>query len=203
MCFGNVRNEQGEAVAGSALGLGFHTDMSYRPHPCELTLLRAVEVPRVGGDTHFVSMVRLHEELDEETRAVWASLEAEHVTESSYYENAPDRRSVHPLVTIHPDSGRPLVYACPAYMRRVIGLPEPESRRILERLVSAMDPPDVVHRWQPGDVLIWDNRAVLHRATPHDSAHTRLLWRVSVRLGVGEAFGHTNVNDPRSRRADR
>ena len=63
-----------------------------------------------------------------------------------------------------------------------MGLPESESRAILQRIAEAAGRPDVDHRWRRHDLLVWDNRAVVHRATAYDRTEARLLWRVSVRL---------------------
>ena len=182
MRIGNVRNESGERVAGSALRQGFHSDQSYREAPPAITMLYALEVPERGGDTQFSSLYRLYDELDDETRAAWASLEVEHESSVTYFKDAPDRRSVHPLVLCHPDSGRHLVFASPGYTRRVIGVPEDESVAILQRIADALEALDVAHRWQPHDLLVWDNRAVVHRATEYDLREARCLWRISVRL---------------------
>jgi taurine dioxygenase len=182
MRIGNLRDAAGKPVAGSALDFGWHSDMSYRADPPALTLLHAIEVPSRGGDTHYASLYRLFDSLDAETRAAWSELEVEHVTRSAHIARLDDHAAVHPLVRHHPDSGRPLLFASPAYMRRVLGLDAERSAAILARIAAAIEPPDIVHRWQPGDLVVWDNRAALHRATPHDPAERRELWRLSVQV---------------------
>jgi alpha-ketoglutarate-dependent taurine dioxygenase len=182
MRVGNVRDPANRPIAGSAVSFGWHSDMSFRARGPEITMLHAVTVPRTGGDTHFASLYRLYESLDPATREAWSALEVEHVARSSHFDNYADRASVHPLLREHPDSGRPLVFASPAYTKRVLGVSAAESEAILERIARALELPDMVHRWQVGDVVTWDNRAVLHRATEHDERETRELWRVSVRL---------------------
>jgi taurine dioxygenase len=179
---GNLRNEKGEVVGSNAIGQGFHSDRSFQKRPAELTVLYALATPERGGDTEFASFYRLYDGLDEPTRAAWAGLEVEYEATSSQFDGDPDRRNLHPLVRTHPDTGRRLVYASPPYMRRVIGLPEAESRAILDRVAVALEPPDVVFRWRPRDLLIWDNRAVAHRATAYDRRELRHLWRLSVFL---------------------
>jgi taurine dioxygenase len=160
--------------------------MSYRKHPPAFTLLYAVAVPRGGGDTQFASLYRLYETLEPAAREHWASLEVEHVARSSYFDDSSDRRSVHPLLRRHPENGRPVVFASPAYARKVLGLSDADSERLLHRLATAIDPPDVIHRWQANDLLVWDNRAVVHRATDHDPGEIRNMWRVAVNPGNDE-----------------
>lgn len=182
MRVGNVRNEEGEIVSASAVQHGFHSDGAFREHPAEFTLLYAREVPARGGDTQFVSLYRLYEDLDPNTRVAWEPLQVEYETNSSYFDSDPDRSSIHALIQRHPDTGRRLVFASPCYMRRVVGLSETESKAILQRVADAIEPPDVAHHWRPNDLLVWDNRAVVHRATEFDPAEKRSLWRISVRL---------------------
>jgi len=178
---GNLRDERGERMAGSALSFGWHTDNSYRPHPPEFTLLYAIDVPRRGGDTEFVSLYDLHDSLDRELVALWKTYEVEHVTRSGYIAEALDEhRAFHPLVSRHPESGRGLVYASPGYSRRICGLDDATSARVLAEIADAIEPLKTSHRWEPGDLIVWDNRAAAHRATAHDPAEPRLLWRVLV-----------------------
>jgi taurine dioxygenase len=184
MAIGNVRDDAGKPIAGSAVSFGWHSDMSYRRHPPAITFLYAVAVPASGGDTHFSSLYRLYDELDPATREAWSAFEVEHEARSASLDRYRDRLNVHPLVRRHPDSGRWLVFASPAYTKRVIGLSGTDSDRVLRRLDAAIGRPDAVHRWQEHDLLVWDNRAVLHRATPHDDRERRYLWRVAINLAA-------------------
>jgi taurine dioxygenase len=182
MAVGNRRDAAGKRISGSAVSFGWHSDMSYRKHPPAITFLYAVTVPPTGGDTEFISLYRLYEELDPATREALTPFDAEHETRSSVFDQDPDRRNVHPLVQRHPESGRRLLFVSPAYTKKVIGVSDGESDRLLRRVHEAIDRPDAVHRWQENDLIVWDNRAVLHRATPHDEREARYLWRVGVRL---------------------
>ena len=182
MVVGNLRDRAGELVAADATRQGFHSDRSFQKQPAELTLLYAVEVPECGGDTDFSSLYRVYDELDRATREAWGRLEVEHEASSRHFDAHPDRRNVHALIRRHPDSGRRLVYASPPYARAVLDLPHAHSRAILRRVADALEPPDYVHRWQPGDLLVWDNRALVHRATGYDGSEPRQLWRLSIQL---------------------
>ena len=182
MRIGNVKNRTGKVVAGNARGLGWHSDMSYRSRPPDLTLLYALEVPSRGGETEFASMDRVYDQLDPATAEAWTGLEVEHRTPSKRFEGAPDRMNVHPLLLRHPQSGRETLFYNPQYAHRVLGVDEEASRRILDRIDSFLGEPDYAHRWSPGDLLIWDNRTVLHRATWHDPDQPRHLWRMIVQV---------------------
>lgn len=179
---GNVRDRGGRVIGANAIGFGIHSDRSYRRRPPAFTMLHAVAVPARGGETQFWSLYRLYAGCDAATRARWSGLEVEHDTTSTFFAVAADRGARHPLVARHPDTGRSLVYASPHYARRVIGVPAAESEAILRRITAALDGPDLVYRWRPNDVLVWDNRAVAHRATPYDASERRELWRLSVAL---------------------
>jgi taurine dioxygenase len=186
LVIGNSKDPVEMGVGGSAVSRGWHTDMSYDEHPPELTLLYGVTVPRSGSETHFSSLEALWERLPPDERAALAPLRVEHEYRSPRA-GEPVRRAVHPLVRAHPDSGRPLVHASPGYAARILGLEEEASRALLARLAAALDPPDHVHRWRAGDLLVWDNRALAHRATPHDPRELRVCWRAAVRLRGDEA----------------
>jgi taurine dioxygenase len=179
---GNVRDGRGQVVGANALDQGFHSDRSYRRHPPAFTLLYALGVPSRGGATEFTSLYRLYDRCDQATRRAWSGLEVEHETTTRYLDGHPDRRSRHPLVLRHPDTGRWLVYASPPYMRRVRGVSAEESDGILERVTAALEPPDLVHHWRAHHILVWDNRAVAHRATAYDPTERRELWRLSISL---------------------
>ncbi|MGE4055824.1 MAG: TauD/TfdA dioxygenase family protein, partial [Vicinamibacterales bacterium] len=117
----------------------------------------------------------------DETVALWETYDVEHVTRSGYIAGALDEhRAIHPLIRRHPESGRPLVYASPGYARRVCGLDDAMSARVLARVSEIIEPLQTSHRWEPADLIVWDNRAAAHRATSHDPSETRLLWRVLV-----------------------
>ena len=182
MVVGNVRDAQGVKRGASALKYGFHSDMSWGPNAPDLTLLYARTVPRQGGDTLFRSLHAVHDGFDEATLAAWAGLEVFHRSSSKDFEGQAGTSCVRPLVQTHADSGRPLLFASPAYTAHILGVSEERSTAILEQVNAVANVPDRTHRWAVNDLLIWDNRAVLHCATPHDPAEPRCLWRASVHV---------------------
>ncbi len=158
--------------AGDAL---WHTDSSFNPMPTKWSMLRAVVVPPEGGHTEFADCRAAYDDLDDETRDRIEHLAAEHSLWTSrrnaglgsigpeHVEGLPP--VIHPLVRTLPRSGRKAFYVG-AHAGRVYGLPHDEGQALLARLTEFATQPNYVytHQWNVGDVVIWDNRAVLHRA---------------------------------------
>ena len=157
--------------------------MSWWRNAPAYTLLYAVEVPASGGDTHFGSLVRLYDELDDDSREKWKGLMVRHRNPSPYFRDLPhnERAHLHPLLQRHPEINRQLVFASPGYAKEVKGCSPEESEDILQRLATSLETPDFVQKWQAGDLLVWDNRAVVHRATRYNETLTRHMWRISIR----------------------
>jgi alpha-ketoglutarate-dependent taurine dioxygenase len=173
---------------------GWHTDSSYMPLAAKASLLSARVVPPEGGQTEWADMRAAHDALDDETRERIASLSAFHSLRHSqarigheasgggflygfHDEGAPLR----PLVKVHPVTGRrALCIGRHAY--GIPGLSEEESERLLGDLLSfaCREPRTYRHDWQVGDVALWDNRAVLHRARPYDREAPRVMVHTRV-----------------------
>jgi taurine dioxygenase len=89
----------------------------------------------------------------------------------------------HPLIRVHPATERRCLYLAKDVVSKIVGLDERESRELLDQLEADATQVERTysHKWQPGDVLMWDNRCTLHRATPYDNRYTRTLYRTQVR----------------------
>ena len=163
-------------VLNNRANQSWHHDSSFKPVPARLSILSAREIPSAGGNTEFASMRAAFAALDPEEQARLRGLSALH-------DFAWSRRRVDPaLVTeaeaaAHPPVRQPVVRAenphgealyLGAHARVIEGWEEAESRALIDRLVGFATRPHFVysHQWSPGDVLVWDNRAVMHRATP-------------------------------------
>ena len=172
----------------------WHTDKSYHAEPSLLTMLHALELPPRGGDTQFANTAAGYAALPDETKRAIATLQVEHsweasrrnigappVTEEQKRERPP---VTHPLVRTHPDTGAKTLYLG-LHTSHVLGMPEAEGRALLDRLLAHTTQPQFVytHEWRPGDVVMWDNRCLLHRAVRNYemSAHRRILQRTVVR----------------------
>jgi taurine dioxygenase len=179
-------------------GMHWHSDLSYKPVPALATLLHGIDCPPEGADTQFVSMYAALETLPAERARELHGRRAVHDRNYRYSMLYPNRPPLtpeqiakvppveHPLVRVHPATRREALYVAKDVVSRVVGVEEAESRALIDALEAHATQPDRIysHKWQAGDVLVWDNRCTLHRATPYDNRHTRTLHRTQVK---GEA----------------
>ena len=167
---------------------GWHTDSSYMPLAAKASALSAHVVTDVGGETEWADMRAAYDALDDATRERIGGLSAYHSLYHSQAKIGHDAKPggisgfhtkgapLRPLVKIHPETGRKALYVG-RHAYGIPGLREDASERLLQELVDfACQPPRVLrHVWQPGDLVIWDNRAVLHRARPYDTSRPRVM----------------------------
>jgi taurine dioxygenase len=179
-------------------GEGFHTDHSNAACPPKATVLHAVSLPDRGGDTQYVNMHRAYDELPDQTKRRLVGLKAVHVYESRYSarkmmalsEESRDRvpdAVVHPIVRTHPESGRKAIYINPIRIDGIVGMPEAEALSLLADLLEHATQPryQYRHRWQAGDLVMWDNRSLLHKANgDYDMSQLRYLYRVMLKGDV-------------------
>jgi taurine dioxygenase len=172
----------------------WHTDKSYHAVPSLATLLHAIELPPAGGDTLFANTRRGYETLPEETKQRIANFRVVHSWEASRRNtgNAPateaeirDRPPVtHPLVRTHPSTGKKTLYVG-MHTSHIEGMPESESRALLDSLATHTTKPEFVytHNWRAGDLVMWDNRCLLHRADANYDMdkHRRILYRTVIK----------------------
>jgi alpha-ketoglutarate-dependent 2,4-dichlorophenoxyacetate dioxygenase len=174
----------------------WHTDMSFHPVRATYSLLSAHAVPPDGAaPTEFADMRAAYDALAEATKARLEPLVAEH----DYYhsrvlgggpEPTEEERTLRPparhaLVHVHPGSKRKVLYLA-SHISRIAGWPQDESRALLDELTAFATQPQFVyaHRWRVGDIVMWDNLATMHRATPFDDQqHRRDMRRTTVREG--------------------
>ena len=161
-------------------GGGWHSDMSWASVTPYATLLYGVTIPDVGGDTIIANECAAYDSLPEQLRERIAGLTAEH-----RHPNPPGKFAAgatsHPVVRVIPESGRRALFVNPAFTQQILGVNADEGRRLLWRLYRYATRPEVTyrHHWVPGDLLVWDNRCVLHYAI-HDHSEPRLLHRITV-----------------------
>jgi alpha-ketoglutarate-dependent 2,4-dichlorophenoxyacetate dioxygenase len=174
--------------------LTWHSDLSFQPRPALATILYGIETPQVGGETEFADMAAAWDALDDATKRRLAGLRAVHDLEMSRRrmgeppltdaQRAQSPPVEHPLVRTHPDTGRKILYAS-RHVSHVVGLPRDESDTLLDMLMAHATAPSFVfrYRWHPGDVLMWDNRSTIHRATGYDTSAERRVIHRTVVLG--------------------
>lgn len=164
----------------------WHSDMTYSPAPPKLTMLYALEAPEIGGDTAFSNQLTAYEELSGGIQSVLAGLTAEHSAAglaAIYQEDASEAlQATHPVVRTHDETGQQALYVCRAFTRKFIGWTRQESKPLLEFLYEHSVRPEYQarHRWQQGDLVMWDNRCVLHYAVHDHGDDSRVIHRVQV-----------------------
>jgi len=173
----------------------WHSDMTYKATPPFASILQAVVVPPVGGDTLWASMFSVYDALPEGLRNDLAELEAVHdmgAFRTPAYRDGGNAAidtalveagsAVHPIISHHPVTGRPYVNVSEAFTRFVIGMTGPESQRVLDRLFDMVKSPEhqVRLRWQPGTIAIWDNYGTQHYACTDYMPDRRVMHRVAV-----------------------
>lgn len=183
-----------------AINEGWHTDSSFREVPASFSLFAAVVVPEVGGDTFFASLRRGWEALSAEEQSALFGLQALHDYESAYASRHVDLSgffggeapsATHPLVRRHPETGETALFVS-EHVFAIEGMPDAEARALAERLVGVCTDParQYRHAWAVGDLVIWDNRTMLHRAEGFDPRYARVMRHVRV-AGEGGAIAAT------------
>ena len=176
-------------------GAGYHTDHSNAPEPPKATVLFARSLPETGGDTQFVNMYSAYADLPDEIKLEIADLKAVHVYQSRHSarklmplseENQKDVLDsvVHPLVRTHPETGRKALYINPIRIEAIEGLSEPEALALLDELLvhATQEKYQYCHKWRLGDLVMWDNRCLLHKANgDYDMTQLRYLYRVMLK----------------------
>ena len=179
-------------------GEGWHTDHSNDTRPPKATVLHAVKLPSRGGDTQFANMAQAYDALPDSTKARIAPLMAIHVYQSSHSArklmdlSAANKERVpnavlHPLVRTHPESGAKSIYLNPIRVEGILGLDHKEALPLLGELLEHATQPRFQYRhvWRHGDLVIWDNRCLLHKANgDYDMDQVRYLYRVMLQGDV-------------------
>lgn len=176
--------------------LQWHSDKSYMPQPSMATMLHALDVPSEGGDTRFANMHAAYDALTGKTKAridrrhVVHSWEASRINagvKPATEEEKTDAPPVtHPLVRTHPVTGRKAIFVG-NHASHVEELPLEEGRALIKELIAFATGPEFTtsHKWRKGDLVMWDNRSLLHRASLYDTAkEKRVLYRTVVRGDV-------------------
>jgi taurine dioxygenase len=170
---------------------GWHTDGAYDEEPFKATQLYALAVPSTGGDTLFASMYAAYEALPErlkarlEGRSGAFTYGGRRKATALLNEEDRDWKPVfHPIIRVHPETGRKALYFDPGKILRIEGLEHAESDALIDELTDAMIQPgaEYRHKWRKGDIVIWDNRCSYHKAAgDYPPEEDRIHWRVSIK----------------------
>ncbi len=189
--------ENGHPIGLGDAGVYWHSDLSYKERPSLGSMLLAQELPEEGGDTLFANMHLAWDTLPPPLRQAVAGLRAEHSYLAKYEalrERSPWRPKlsdeqvsqvrpvVHPVVRTHPENGRKALFVSEHFTTRIVGLPEDESRDLLAELFAHSVRPEHLyrHRWQPHDMVFWDNRSLMHLAAGCPDHMRRRLNRTTI-----------------------
>lgn len=189
MLISNIRKD-GKPIGALPDGeMQFHTDQCYIEKPAAASMLYAIEVPSVGGNTLFANAYLAYETLPAEIKR---RIDGRKAINAYDYENASTFRGTrlregvphysHPVVRTHPATGRKALYVNRLMTIAIEGLPEAESDELLNLLFDHQEQRRFVyeHVWRVGDILMWDNRCTLHARTDFPSAERRLMRRVTI-----------------------
>ena len=190
--------ENGEAIGTRRAGETWHTDMSYAKHPALATMLYAVEVPTLHGmplgGTGFANAAAAYDALPQDLKDAITSLKGvfdfrgrKRSSPVSAEDIAAYPPVEHPIVRTHPRTGRKGLYIVRDDTTGIVGKDADESQALIEALADHVIKPEFIyqHIWQQGDVVVWDNCTVQHRAVQdYGLPQRRLLWRTTVKGGA-------------------
>jgi taurine dioxygenase len=186
--------EDGRPLGNRKEGFGWHTDLTYMARPAAYTILYGLEVPPDGGDTLFASTYKAYDTLDDDEKERLRPLKGRY-SYLKLYESRDNKTPLtaeqrartpdvaHPLVRVHPETGREGMYLNLDDCIGVEGDDTVDGKALVSRLFDyTVENFQYRHKWRVRDLLIWDNRGALHTATPYDmERHRRLIYRTSVR----------------------
>ena len=171
----------------------WHTDDSYFAVPAKATLLHSIEIPSHGGATWFCNMHSVYDALPDATKKRIEGRRAIHGYDTPRARNRPSPRTpeeiaetpdvAHPLVRTHPVTGRKSLYLNPNRLDRIVGLERTESDALLDELADEARKPQhhFGHVWSRGDIVVWDNRATMHRVViDYPVGEKRIMQRVLI-----------------------
>lgn len=169
----------------------WHSDVTWRESPSLGSILRAIEVPEVGGDTLFANMHLAYERLSPEMKRFCTGLTAVHdiarvfarrlgKTAEELHAMYPPMR--HPVIRTHPESGKQVIYVNTGFTSHIEGLSDKESRWLLDHLYATAADPEIQcrFRWRAGSIAFWDNRLCQHLAASDYFPAKRVMERVTV-----------------------
>ena len=193
----NLKGSNGNPLGGLGDGeVEWHSDQAYMANPATGAALYAVELPAEGGRTYWANLVAAYEALPERLQQAIEGKNAlfRYQKRLDMFKGADQKLPqegrkrtpdvIHPLVHVHPLTGKKALYLDPTTSIGVVGLPEAEGTALLDELAAHAVQPQFVyaHNWQVGDVLLWSNGFLMHRREPFPSTERRLMKRATLHL---------------------
>lgn len=175
-----TKHEQIFELAASHGGVAdeWHSDISFKPSPALYSILKMVKCPAIGGDTLWTNSEAAYEALTPPLRALCDGLSALHTAEAH---GRPEVMAVHPVVRVHPDTGKRSLFVNEHFTKRLVEMSIEESNYWLTYLTRWVGKTrfSVRYRWQAGTIAMWDNRCTQHKVL-NDFAEERIIQRVTV-----------------------
>ena len=192
--------KQAHETNTGVFGGDWHSDFSFLQNPPAGSILNAVDIPEVGGDTLWVNQAQAYRSLSKELREFLQNKKVVHVGKPYGVKYAPpedvranasikmtrgdveaDRETLHPAIITSPDTGEKALFINPIYSTRFEGMSDQQSQPYLEEIYKHCTRPDFAcrHQWRSGDLVIWNNRTTLHYATNDYEGMRRLLYRTT------------------------
>jgi taurine dioxygenase len=189
--------KDGKPVGITDGGSYWHSDFAFREKPAKVTMLNAQKIPSTGGATLFVNMYQTYDELDDRLKDAVEGRRAIHRYRKKANPNGETTRVVmsaeqlaatpdvdHPIVRTHPETGRKALFAHPGITVRVLDMDDESGDDLLGRLFDhcTQEKYQYAYQWRPGDVVLWDNRCVMHKATTGiiAVAEPRTIFRTTI-----------------------
>ncbi|WP_323614163.1 TauD/TfdA family dioxygenase [Pseudomonas putida] len=189
--------ENGHNIGLGDAGKFWHSDLSYKELPSLGSMLHAQELPSEGGDTLFADMHKAWDAVPQALRKQVEGRSAAHSYTARYAETkfegnwrptlsaeqlAQVQEVIHPVVRTHPENGRKALFVSEGFTTRIVGLPDDESRDVLQQLyaLSVLEQNIYRHQWQAHDLVFWDNRSLIHLATGCPAHLRRKLFRTTI-----------------------
>lgn len=195
----STEKENGKPLGNANAGADWHSDHSYVDQPTGYTILQSVKVPKIGGDTEWINMVKAYETLPDDlkrrlkglvgvhsfNRGKNPRLEADRRPDynADYYAERSPPDAFHPIVRTHPYTGRKALFVSPRFTIAIRDMADSEAQPLLDRLFEhLLDQRFIYHHcWRPGDLLMWDNRSTIHLACGGvQEPEVRRMHRVTV-----------------------
>ena len=153
----------------------FHSDSYFTVNPSKATIFYGIKAPRIGGETHFINMCDVYDSLSEATKEFIAD---KSITYKNAYLNQPP--VTHPMVRVHPITKAKALFANKHRALGIPGLDDHEALKLIENLYDHATNPEFIykHKWEDGDLLIWNNATTMHCATEIKDTEERLLYRI-------------------------
>ncbi len=186
----NKKADDGENVGSLPDGeLHFHSDGAHRASPYRATTLYSIEIPSRGGETKIADLRAAYDDLSDAMKQRIKDLKVHNIydtratlREQTDVSNDKLSNAIHPLVRIHPDTGRKSLYLSRLMTRNIVDMDRAESDQLLEELFQHIEQDKYVyaHPWKVGELLMWDNRSVNHARSDFPASEARHMRRVTI-----------------------